>query len=327
MQRLHRIHFDVLRQQRGGCLVTLHVPPEERRHDRLRQLWSEAEEQLTREEARAVLDPVRYLVEDLPFWASSSLSLSVFSRETQHFVVGSPYAVEPRAVVGHRFYLAPLLPLLQEDYHFYVLEVRPDDSRLYTGDIYHLRELTCPELPPKLVHCLQREPYPNPDLDTWLAESVRGAPVVVTGPQLLRQTIVIPSVRRLDVEDSVASRPLFERVWERLRRQGDDERRQALGRASSLTSQREEILAAVSREQIATLVVGAGVEVWGVLEQGRWRTTEVPTRAAEELINRVSLDVLASGGRVFVAPAQELAPAAGMVAGLGADHLSLLRAG
>ena len=321
MQRLHRIHFDVLRQQRGACLVSIHLPVQGHRQQTLQRLWREVEEQLTRQESEAILSPVRHLVDDLPFWESAPLSLSVFSRETQHFVLTSPYAVKPRAVVGERFYLAPLLPVLHEDFHFYVLELLPTGSRLLSGDLYHLRELSAPELPWKLAHSLRQEPYPNPDLEACLAAFVGGASVVVVGPQMLRRALVIPSVRRLDLEGPL----LFEKVWEQLRRHGDDERRQALNQASGQASAPQEILGAALSDQIDTLAVAAGVELWGVCERGRWKPCEGPARGLDELVNYASIEVLGNGGRVFVAPSQELPPTTGLLAGL--KRAPLLRAG
>lgn len=320
MQRLHRIHFDVLRQQRGACLVSLHVPVQAQRQEALRRLWSQAEEQLSVHESEAVLGPVRYLVDDLPFWETSPLSLSVFCRETQHFVLSSPYAVKPRAVVGERFHLAPLLPVLHEDFHFYVLELMPEGSRLLSGDLYHLRELSEPELPWQLVRSLRRDPYPNPDLETCLATFVTCAPVVVVGPPLLRQALVIPSIRRVDLDGPLH----FARIWERLRRHLDDERRQALSLTSVQVSGPEEILAAARCDQIDTLAVAAGAELWGTCERGRWTACAAPARGVVDFVDLTASEVLGHGGRVFVAPAHELPPT-GLVAGL--KRVSFLRAG
>jgi Bacterial archaeo-eukaryotic release factor family 3 len=55
--------------------------------------------------------------------------------------------VPTAAVVGDRFYLRPLLPLLEPTGHYYLLGLSQDDVRFFAGNREHLKELSLDGLP------------------------------------------------------------------------------------------------------------------------------------------------------------------------------------
>lgn len=286
MQRLHKFHLQQLRAHRGAPALSLYLPTEDA--DPVAQaadlglLIDSAETRLKasgilRCERESLLGPIRDLAEDIPFWTSWSMhNLTIFAGGGQHLFLRSPYRVEAQVSLGERFYLVPLLPILREDFHFYLLELRPTGSRLHTGDLYHLRELAAQELPAALRGALRS---PKEGLASALAEFAAGLPVVVTGPELLRAELQLPSVERLDTADS----PGLEQAWRRLRRWLDEDRSRALARCEEGLDAAD-IIRAAEAGRVAVLVVGE------------------PSEEA----NRAALAVLDAGGQVYVAPAGPL---------------------
>jgi hypothetical protein len=141
---------------RGPCLSLLLPTPwrgEEARQVaiRLKDLLRAAGEQvrergLPEETAAALLDPVRALVDDAGFWRSAGEGAALYATagSLRSFRLGTPPA--PRAVVGERFYLRPLLASIDE-VAFHVLGVSRHRVRLLEGDRESLREMDLGRVP------------------------------------------------------------------------------------------------------------------------------------------------------------------------------------
>jgi len=88
----------------------------------LRAAEERLQEQVRRTpEARDLLRPGQALVEDVPFWREVSEGLALFlSRQTVR-CYRLPWAFDDLVVVGKRFHVLPLLPLLNGKGHFFVL--------------------------------------------------------------------------------------------------------------------------------------------------------------------------------------------------------------
>ena len=141
---------------RGPCLSLLLPTPWRGVEARqvaitLKDLLRDAEEQarargLPDEEEEALLDPVRALVDDADFWRSAGEGAALYATPGDLRGFRLATAPAPRAVVGERFYLRPLLAPFH-DLAFHVLGVSRNRVRLLEGDRDSLRELDLGPVP------------------------------------------------------------------------------------------------------------------------------------------------------------------------------------
>ena len=105
---------------------------------RLKNLLNEAEERLVAgglrpPAARDVLQPGRELLQADPFWSYQSDGLALFLAPGWSRVFRLPLDLPELLVVADRFHVKPLLPLLANDYRFYVLALSQNEVRLLEG--------------------------------------------------------------------------------------------------------------------------------------------------------------------------------------------------
>jgi hypothetical protein len=125
-----------------------------------RNLLGQADKQLVERglaaaQARELLGPARYLLDDAAFWKTQSDGLAFFVCPG---VVGAfrlPMTFASQALVGERFHIKPLLPLLASDGRFYVLAVSQNHVRLYQGTAHSLHEVDLKGVPTSLAQALQ----------------------------------------------------------------------------------------------------------------------------------------------------------------------------
>jgi hypothetical protein len=94
------------------------------------------------------------------FWKNQGAGLAIFLGNGFSQIIQLPEASEPLAIVGREFYLRPLLPLLQPQASFYLLQLSQNKVRLHkisAGERteYHLRDI-----PTSLEEARQ---YDNPE--------------------------------------------------------------------------------------------------------------------------------------------------------------------
>ncbi|MBR9975818.1 MAG: hypothetical protein KFF77_09580 [Bacteroidetes bacterium] len=108
-------------------------------------------------EARALLDPARELVDDDEFWRYQSDGLALFLSPDyfETFRVARSFAEE--ATVGHRFNVTPLLPVFTGDGRYYVLAVSQNRVRLLEGSRTAVEEIHPEGLPENLADALGEE--------------------------------------------------------------------------------------------------------------------------------------------------------------------------
>ena len=119
---------------------------------RLKNLLREAEEELARGGRRPdtkLLEPAWRLVEDQLFWRHQSEGLALFVAPGAFHSYHLPRQFEERVVVGERFYLKPLLPLVSGDGRFYVLALSQNQVRLLEATRHSIRELPLGEEVPQ----------------------------------------------------------------------------------------------------------------------------------------------------------------------------------
>ena len=105
---------------------------------RLKNLLGKAESELRARDvdgaaADALLAPASQLVDDTQFWAQQSDGLALFMATGFTRRYRLPLRFPERAVVAPRFYIKPLLPMLTEEGHFYVLALSLKQVRLLLG--------------------------------------------------------------------------------------------------------------------------------------------------------------------------------------------------
>lgn len=117
----------------------------------LKDLLRDAEEQararrLPPATAATLLDPVRTLVDDMGFWRGTGEGTALFTAPGRFASYRLGAAPAPRAVIGERFYVRPLLGRL-DGLAFNVLAVSRHRVRLLAGDHESLREMELGPVP------------------------------------------------------------------------------------------------------------------------------------------------------------------------------------
>lgn len=131
---------------------------------RCKNLMHRAEEPLRemglrRPEIEALLEPLERQRQDTLFWRSQSRGLAVFAAPDEFHRYRVPLEFDERVVVEDRFYVKPLLPLLQEDGRFYLLAVSLNRVRFFEGTKYTISEMSVETLPKNLVDALNIDEY------------------------------------------------------------------------------------------------------------------------------------------------------------------------
>lgn len=137
-----------------SIFMQTHPTGKEVRQDpiRLKNLLAEARSKLTSNgmseaDVDSLLEPATAFLEDRDFWQHQSGGLALFIDENQTSEYRVPLTLEESVVVGERFHLRPLLPVLAADGHFSVLTVTADKATLYSASRYELVEDATANLP------------------------------------------------------------------------------------------------------------------------------------------------------------------------------------
>ena len=102
-------------------------------------------------EADAVLAPASQLVDDDDFWQHQNHGLALFFNATGMWTFRVPLPMTEQVVVGPRFHIRPLLPLLAADGRFQVLTMTAGKVRLFEASRYDLHEVHNDRLPASLA--------------------------------------------------------------------------------------------------------------------------------------------------------------------------------
>lgn len=101
--------------------------------------------------ANALLAPAARLVDDSQFWTQQSDGLALFMAAGFSRRYRLPLRFPERAVVGPRFYIKPLLPMLTDEGHFYVLALSLKQVRLLIGTRDSLEQIELDGAPASLA--------------------------------------------------------------------------------------------------------------------------------------------------------------------------------
>lgn len=165
---LSKRDLETLAQEQAEGCVSIYMPTAqagqrvEENPIRLKNLLDQAEERLQAigmdlPEAQALLEPARDLLEDMTFWQHQREGLALFLSPDVAQAYRLPFEFTSLAVVGERFDIKPLMPILSGDGQFYLLALNKDDVMLYEGTRYGLHPVEVEDLPEGFTELLQEE--------------------------------------------------------------------------------------------------------------------------------------------------------------------------
>jgi hypothetical protein len=123
---------------------------------RWRKLLAQAEELLVKGgwHTQELLAPGRRLLDDSTFWKNQSDSLAAFLAPQFLRLFRLPLAFTDGVVVGNRFSIVPLLPLLSGDGRFFILALSQNAVRLLQGTRHSVSEVDLRGVPRNLAEAL-----------------------------------------------------------------------------------------------------------------------------------------------------------------------------
>lgn len=168
MDILDRRELERLATKQDGWHVSIYMPThragEEIQQDpiRLKNLLTEAEERLSAEGLRkpdigSILKPGFDLLDDHIFWQHQSDGLAVLAAPNTFHTYRMPLDLEERVIVGPRFHIKPLLPILSSDGRFLVLALSQNEIRMLQGTRFTAGEIDLENVPENLAEALRFE--------------------------------------------------------------------------------------------------------------------------------------------------------------------------
>lgn len=171
MIALSRDELKALSVKRSGACVSIFMPAHpsgaEARQDpiRFRNLLRDAEHRLLADgmrlpAAKQLLAPAVSLMEDTYFWQRPGDGLALFVAPDALLNYRLPLAFEELVVIGHRFHIKPLVPLLIGDERFYVLALSLNGVKLFQATRYSISEVEVSNMPAGMAEALK---YDEPE--------------------------------------------------------------------------------------------------------------------------------------------------------------------
>jgi len=126
---------------------------------RLKNLLRRAEDKLVPKglrpaEARSLMKPAETLLTDNLFWRQQGDGLAIFLEADQYFYYRIPLDLKEEVGVGQRFYIRPVLPMLNACELFYVLAVSRDENRMLQCTPYGSVRVNLTDVPKDLSAAL-----------------------------------------------------------------------------------------------------------------------------------------------------------------------------
>jgi len=164
-------HLNHLLERSGRSLLSLYMPTHrtgrEMQQDpiRFKNLLSQAEQNLSesglqKPEIDSALKFAHRLQVDGKFWQHMSDGLALFLSEDFMEFYRLPVTFEPLLIISERFYIKPLLPLINKNGHFYILALSQKEIRLFKGGLFGIDEIDLKATPTSLQEAL---PFDDPE--------------------------------------------------------------------------------------------------------------------------------------------------------------------
>jgi hypothetical protein len=122
---------------------------------------------LRRPEVQDLMRPVEKLFTDEDFWQHQSDGLAVFLSPDTFQTYRVPSKFDELVVVANNFHIKPLLPLLSQDGHFYILALSMNEVRLFLGTRHTMDKIDLGEIPTNMQEALwMDDPEKHTDFHT-----------------------------------------------------------------------------------------------------------------------------------------------------------------
>ena len=156
---LTRRDFQSLLSHENSPCISMFLPTHrtgrEQKQDeiRLKNLRTRAERELLSTElskptVARLLEPIEALLSDATFWEHQSDGLAIFRSPKMFRFFRLPLRLTEELVVGDRFQVKPMLPLLHTGGRYFVLALSQDSARLFEAGRDSIHELELPEVAP-----------------------------------------------------------------------------------------------------------------------------------------------------------------------------------
>lgn len=163
-----------LSEPRQGLAVSFYLPtqragkPTRENPIRMKNRIIEVRKQLDvrgwdQKEIDELLSPALTLLDDYDFWQHQKDGLALFMSEGEEHRLQVERDLPDLSVIGSRYHLKPLIPLLNEQQSFYVLAASLGKTRLFEVDRESARELELPEDTPRSLAQSLRFTDDDPD--------------------------------------------------------------------------------------------------------------------------------------------------------------------
>ncbi|MEW6751458.1 MAG: hypothetical protein AB1505_10850 [Candidatus Latescibacterota bacterium] len=183
MDTLSREGLQQLMAQEGEVCISLYMPAyrvEAEVHQnpiRLKNLTKRVQEELEERGQRNSVGQVfteqaRRLLADEAFWLRQGDGLALFCCDAFFRALRLPLRLEEQVVIGPRFYVKPLLPLLTQDGRFCVLALSRNQVRLLRCTRYSVQEVELQDTPRSLEEALRYDEAPQRLFTMHAAERV-----------------------------------------------------------------------------------------------------------------------------------------------------------
>ena len=135
---------------------------------RFKNLLSEAAEKVAEMFDKSALEEplqsAETYIENYDFWQHQDCGLAFFIDRSGVKYYRLPSSFAELVVVGDRFHLKPILPVIANDSKFYLLALSQNQVRFFFGSHYSINEIKLPEnVPPSLAEALK---YDDPEKQT-----------------------------------------------------------------------------------------------------------------------------------------------------------------
>lgn len=108
-----------------------------------------------------LLAPAEQQIDRTAFWRELSDGLTIFITADSTDFYRLPLEFDETVVVGERFHLKPLFPLIATNNRFYVLGLSKNNVRLYQGTHYSVDEISSADIPSNIVEAILQ--YEDPE--------------------------------------------------------------------------------------------------------------------------------------------------------------------
>lgn len=171
MDLFNRDELQRLAELQDDVCISLYMPTHRFRSDwsqnttRFKNLIKDARDQLREQGYREtdidqILEDARQLLDRPGFWRGLSEGLAAFITAEASEFYRLPLPFDEVAIVGDRFHLKPLFPLIAANNRFYLLALSQNDVRLYQGTHQAISEVEAAEIPSDIVDAIQQYEEP-----------------------------------------------------------------------------------------------------------------------------------------------------------------------